>query len=196
MLLLTGRFHADARQWRLWSWFCWWNPASAAGRSIDIAGRNERALLAILAMPPGKPRSREKLAGLLWSDRSDKQARDSLKQALQATEVIHQLCSGAHVAGMVLCIGGKARRGHQAAPASEAAQPFRSRGILTPCWRWALPIWRPVATQKRWIGRDVLCGNGRRSARRCAFMPSALQSLAGSMRRGKPWCACSSWSRA
>jgi TolB-like protein len=33
-------------------------------------------------MPPGEPRSREKLAALLWSDRSDKQARDSLKQAL------------------------------------------------------------------------------------------------------------------
>src|SRR3974377_2540132 len=56
--------------------------AGAAGHVIDIAGRKERALLAVLAMPPGKPRSREKLASLLWSDRSDKQARDSLKQAL------------------------------------------------------------------------------------------------------------------
>ena len=64
-LVLLGGFHA-----------------SAAGNSIDIAGRKERALLAILAMPPGEPRAREKLAALLWSDRSDKQARDSLKQAL------------------------------------------------------------------------------------------------------------------
>jgi TolB-like protein len=56
--------------------------AGVAGHVIDIAGRKERALLAVLAMPPGGPRSREKLAGLLWSDRSDKQARDSLKQAL------------------------------------------------------------------------------------------------------------------
>jgi TolB-like protein/DNA-binding SARP family transcriptional activator len=56
--------------------------AGVAGRAIDIAGRKERALLAVLAMPPGEPRSREKLAGLLWGDRSDKQARDSLKQAL------------------------------------------------------------------------------------------------------------------
>jgi DNA-binding SARP family transcriptional activator len=56
--------------------------AGVAGHVIDIAGRKERALLAVLAMPPGEPRSREKLAGLLWSDRSDKQARDSLKQAL------------------------------------------------------------------------------------------------------------------
>jgi TolB-like protein/DNA-binding SARP family transcriptional activator len=53
-----------------------------AGHVIDVLGRKERALLAILAMPPGEPRSREKLAGLLWSDRNDKQARDSLKQAL------------------------------------------------------------------------------------------------------------------
>src|SRR5262245_16937477 len=56
--------------------------AGVAGHVINIAGRKERALLAVLAMPPGEPRSREKLAGLLWSDRSDKQARDSLKQAL------------------------------------------------------------------------------------------------------------------
>jgi TolB-like protein/DNA-binding SARP family transcriptional activator len=56
--------------------------ARAAGHVIDVPGRKERALLSVLAMPPGEPRSREKLAGLLWSDRSDKQARDSLKQAL------------------------------------------------------------------------------------------------------------------
>src|SRR5215471_16088510 len=53
-----------------------------AGRVVDVLGRKERALLAVLGMPPGEPRSREKLAALLWSDRSDKQARDSLKQAL------------------------------------------------------------------------------------------------------------------
>ena len=56
--------------------------ARAAGQPIDVPGRKERALLAILAMPPGEPRSRDKLAGLLWSDRADKQAHDSLKQAV------------------------------------------------------------------------------------------------------------------
>src|SRR5262249_41610740 len=56
--------------------------ARAAGQGIDVSGRKERALLAVLAMPPGEPRSRDKLAGLLWSDRGDKQARDSLKQAI------------------------------------------------------------------------------------------------------------------
>ena len=53
-----------------------------AGREIDVPGRKERALLAFLAMPPGEPRSRDKLCGLLWGDRSDKQAHDGLKQAL------------------------------------------------------------------------------------------------------------------
>ena len=54
----------------------------SAGQAIDVPGRKERALLAFLAMPPGEPRSRDKLAGLLWSERGDKQARDSLKQAI------------------------------------------------------------------------------------------------------------------
>src|SRR5262245_37870973 len=56
--------------------------ARTAGREIDIPGRKERALLALLAIPPGEPRTRDKLAGLLWSDRGDSQARDSLKQAV------------------------------------------------------------------------------------------------------------------
>jgi len=55
---------------------------SADGRQPDLPGRKERALLAILALPPGQTRSREKLAGLLWSERSERQSRDSLKQAL------------------------------------------------------------------------------------------------------------------
>jgi DNA-binding SARP family transcriptional activator len=56
--------------------------ARAAGQLIDVPGRKERALLAVLAMPPGEPCSRDKLAGLLWSRGGDKQARNSLKQAL------------------------------------------------------------------------------------------------------------------
>src|SRR5262245_3888378 len=54
----------------------------AAGQAIEVPGRKERALLAFLAMPAGERRSRDKLAGLLWSERGDKQARDSLKQAI------------------------------------------------------------------------------------------------------------------
>ena len=56
--------------------------ARAAGISVDVPGRKERALLAVLALPPGQRHSRDKLAGLLWSDRGDKQARDSLKSAI------------------------------------------------------------------------------------------------------------------
>ena len=69
--------------------------ARAAGHAIDVSGRKERALLAVLAMPPGEPRSRDKLAGLLWSDRGDKHARDSLKQAIlrlrKSFDVLHPL---------------------------------------------------------------------------------------------------------
>ena len=54
----------------------------AAGQEIDVPGRKERALLAFLAIPAGEARSRDKLAGLLWSDRGDSQARESLKQAV------------------------------------------------------------------------------------------------------------------
>jgi DNA-binding SARP family transcriptional activator len=43
--------------------------ARAAGQEIDVPGRKERALLAFLAIPAGEARSRDKLAGLLWSDR-------------------------------------------------------------------------------------------------------------------------------
>ena len=48
----------------------------------DLLGQKDRALLAILALPAGTAHSRDKLASLLWSDRGDQQARDSLKHAL------------------------------------------------------------------------------------------------------------------
>src|SRR5215470_11282132 len=54
-------------------------PSEAA---ISLLGQKERALLAFLALPPGTTHSRDKLASLLWSDRGDPQARDSLKHAL------------------------------------------------------------------------------------------------------------------
>ena len=49
---------------------------------IPIKSKKGRALLAYLALPPGKRRSREKITALLWSDRGDEQARGSLRQAL------------------------------------------------------------------------------------------------------------------
>jgi TolB-like protein/DNA-binding SARP family transcriptional activator/Flp pilus assembly protein TadD len=50
--------------------------------AIESLGQKERALLAFLALSPGKGHSRETLASLLWGDRGDLQARDSLKHAL------------------------------------------------------------------------------------------------------------------
>jgi TolB-like protein/DNA-binding SARP family transcriptional activator len=54
----------------------------ADGRVADLPGQKDRALFAILALSAGTPQSRERLASLLWSDRGDAQARDSLKHAL------------------------------------------------------------------------------------------------------------------
>ena len=46
------------------------------------AGRKVRALLACLALSPGRTWPREKLMALLWGDRGEEQARASLRQAL------------------------------------------------------------------------------------------------------------------
>jgi TolB-like protein/Flp pilus assembly protein TadD len=55
-----------------------------AGRKIAIAGTKAALLLGCLALRPGETYSREKLMGLLWSDRGESQARGSLRQALWA----------------------------------------------------------------------------------------------------------------
>jgi TolB-like protein/DNA-binding SARP family transcriptional activator len=52
------------------------------GREIASLGKKVSALMAILAMPPGRSWPREKLMALLWSDRGEEQARASLRQAL------------------------------------------------------------------------------------------------------------------
>src|SRR5262245_5672437 len=52
------------------------------GRLADLPGKKDRALLAVLALQPGAAYTRDKLAGLLWSERGEPQARDSLKHAL------------------------------------------------------------------------------------------------------------------
>ncbi len=53
------------------------------GSDRTPAGRKVRGLLAILALAEGQPVARERLAGLLWADRSEEQARASLRQALR-----------------------------------------------------------------------------------------------------------------
>jgi DNA-binding SARP family transcriptional activator len=54
----------------------------AGGQVIALSGQKDRALLAILALQPGATHTRDKLTSLLWSDRGDQQARDSLKHSL------------------------------------------------------------------------------------------------------------------
>jgi TolB-like protein/Tfp pilus assembly protein PilF len=60
------------------------------GRMLPLPHtRKALILLAYLAMLEGRPVSREKLAGLLWSDRSDAQARGSLRQALSSLKRLY-----------------------------------------------------------------------------------------------------------
>jgi DNA-binding SARP family transcriptional activator len=53
-----------------------------AGDLLTIGARKNRALLAALALAPSNTAARERVARLLWSDRADEQARNSLRQAL------------------------------------------------------------------------------------------------------------------
>jgi DNA-binding SARP family transcriptional activator/TolB-like protein len=55
---------------------------SAGGVAIPISSRRGRALLAYLALQQAQAESRERLATLLWGDREDRQARQSLRQCL------------------------------------------------------------------------------------------------------------------
>ena len=57
---------------------------SADGRELALSTRKDRLLLAYLALNSGHPLARDRLAGLLWGDRGETQARDSLRQALAA----------------------------------------------------------------------------------------------------------------
>lgn len=55
---------------------------SGGGRELTLPSRKDRLLLAYLALSAGKSQTRDRLAGLLWGDRAETQARDRLKQAL------------------------------------------------------------------------------------------------------------------
>jgi len=55
---------------------------SAAGEAVVVPVKKAKALLAYLALHPGRPHSRDKLAALLWGDSEEAQARHSLRQAL------------------------------------------------------------------------------------------------------------------
>src|SRR5262245_51124845 len=52
------------------------------GRLVRLPTRKAEALVAYLAVPPGLVHARDKLASLLWGERSEAQARASLRQTL------------------------------------------------------------------------------------------------------------------
>lgn len=54
------------------------------GQPVEVPAKKNRAMLGILAMSPHMDVTRDKLAGLLWSDRADEQARNSVRQSLVA----------------------------------------------------------------------------------------------------------------
>ena len=56
--------------------------ARVGSRSVDLPLRKARALLGYLALAPGRAHSREHLAALLWGDRVEAHARNSLRQTL------------------------------------------------------------------------------------------------------------------
>src|SRR5690606_36795724 len=49
---------------------------------VDIPSRAGQALLAYLLLPPGSVHRRERLAGLLWPDATERAALTNLRQAL------------------------------------------------------------------------------------------------------------------
>jgi len=57
---------------------------SPDGDDLALSTRKDRLLLAYLALNAGRPLARDRLAGLLWGDRGETQARDSLRQSLAA----------------------------------------------------------------------------------------------------------------
>ena len=52
------------------------------GRPIAVTSKKNRALLAVLAFSPGLHATRERLAGLLWGEHGEDQARSSFRQSL------------------------------------------------------------------------------------------------------------------
>ncbi len=70
-----------------------------AGAVLSLPTRKTQALLAYLALPLGQTHSRDKLAGLLWSDMPDAQARGNLRHALSR---IGKALPGAVRAGLIL----------------------------------------------------------------------------------------------
>jgi DNA-binding SARP family transcriptional activator len=80
--MVTDRGLAHADQWnlRLIDGFAF---EGANDQVLAIANRKARGILAYLALARNASESRERIAGLLWSDRAEDQARASLRQCLK-----------------------------------------------------------------------------------------------------------------
>src|SRR3954470_2541536 len=57
---------------------------TTAGRPLALSSAKAQGLFAYLALPAGRRRARDELAGLLWGEVGDRQAQDSLRHALAA----------------------------------------------------------------------------------------------------------------
>lgn len=79
---MTEQACGEVRRVRLRCWGDFALEDVATGADIRPRGRKARALLAYLALHPGRAVSRERLTALLWSDRADVQARASLRQSI------------------------------------------------------------------------------------------------------------------
>jgi DNA-binding SARP family transcriptional activator len=55
---------------------------SASGRTLTMPTRKMEAMMAYLALRLAQTHPRDKLAGLLWSDRANTQARKSVRQTV------------------------------------------------------------------------------------------------------------------
>jgi len=68
------------------------------GEPVPLTTRKAQALLAYLALNSGQAHARPKLAALLWGDRGEAQARDSLRQALS---LVRKALSGVRVQPLI-----------------------------------------------------------------------------------------------
>src|SRR6516162_4852730 len=58
--------------------------ALSAGAPCMVPSRKGQALLALLALPPGRTHRRDRLATMLWNGHTDESARQNLRQCLTA----------------------------------------------------------------------------------------------------------------
>ncbi len=66
--------------------------ALSGGAPCMVPSRKGQALLALLAIPPGRTHRRDKLATMLWSGHSDEAARQNLRQCLSVIKCIATVC--------------------------------------------------------------------------------------------------------